>query len=166
MCAPVAALAIAGTALSAIGTGVGALQANAQSRYRANVEERNAAMDREAAEQEQANTRETALSHYRQVAGLRGAQRARAAASGVGIEFGTAADLLADTDLLAREDTARIYRQGEQRTRGFEISASNRMAQAGADRSAGRAALVKGAFDIGTTVMGGAQQYQKLRAGS
>lgn len=162
MCPPVIAAAAAATA--AIGQGIGALQSAAQSRYQAKISERNAAMDREAARQEQENTQTEALAHYRKVAQLKGEQRARAAAAGVGLDFGTAANVLADTDMLAREDIDRIYKRGEQRVRGFDISASNNMAQANASRQAAKGALVKGVFDVASTALGGAQQYGKLKA--
>lgn len=162
MCGP-PALMLAATAVSALGTGMGALQANAQARYQAKIATRNAALERESAHQSILSTREEALQHYRQVAQLKGAQRARAAANGVGLDFGTAADVVADTDLLAREDTRRIYERGAERTRGFEINVSNYLGEASAQRQAGTGALVKGAFDMGSTILGGAQQYGKLR---
>lgn len=162
MCGP-PALALAAVAVSAAGTGIGALQANANARYQAKIAERNAAMERESAQQSILNTQEEAQAHYRKVAALKGAQRARAAAGGVGLDFGTAADVLADTDLLAREDVRRIYEQGNQRTRGFEINVSNYLGEASAARQAGKGALIKGAFDMGSTILGGAQQYGTLR---
>lgn len=162
MCPP-PTLLLAATALSAVGTGVGALQANAQAKYQAKIAERNAAMERESAQQSIATTQEERQAHYRRVSALKGAQRARAAANGVGLEFGTAADVLSDTDLLAREDVARIEKAGAQRTRGFEINVSNYLGEASAQRQAGTGALVKGAFDMGSTVLSGAQQYNSMR---
>lgn len=165
MCLPVAALSVIGTAVSAAGVGIGALQANAQAQYRAKIEERNAAMEREAAVQEQENTRQAALKHYREVAQLKGQQIVGAAANGVSTNFGTAADTLADTEMLSREDVNRIYQQGYQNVRGRDISASNNMAAANAARQEGKGALIKGVFDMGSTILGGAQQYAKLKAG-
>jgi hypothetical protein len=80
----------------------------------------------------------------------------------VGLDFGTAADVLGDTNMLSREDANRIYQQGAQRVRGYEIQSSNEMGQASADRQAGTGALVKGAFDMGSTVLGGVKQYKSL----
>lgn len=162
MCAPVAPLMLAATALSAIGTGMGALQANSQARYQAKIAERNAGLEREAAQQSILNTQTERQEHYRKVAQLKGAQRARAAASGVGLDFGTAADVLADTDMLAGEDVKHINERGFQRTRGFEINVSNYLGEASAQRQAGKGALIKGAFDMGSTILGGAQQYKRL----
>lgn len=145
MCGPAAVLPlmIASTAMTAAGTGFAALQASAQGKYQAKIAERNAAMERESAQQSILNTREEPLAHYRKVGTLKGAQRARAAANGVGVNFGTAADVLADTEMLGREDVNRIYKRGNQRTRGFEMQASNFMGRglgqaAGCNRGACR----------------------------
>lgn len=162
MCEP-ASLTLIAAGMSAAGTGLSALQANAQAQYAARIAERNAGMEREAAQQEILNTQEEAQAHYRRVSQIKGAQRARAAANGVGLDFGTAADMVAETDLLAREDVSRIYRQGNERLRSHDIGASNYMAEANAQRSAGNAALIGGAFNVGSTVLGGAQQYTKMR---
>lgn len=166
MCAPPAALAIGAAVLSAVGTGIGALQANSQARYQARIADRNAAMEREAAQQEAANTKTESQAYYRRLAAAKADQQLAAAASGVSVNFGTAADVVADTDMLGREDLKRLYEQGNQRVRGRDIQASNYMGEASAQRQAGKGALIKGAFDMGSTVLSGVQQYKKLRAGA
>jgi hypothetical protein len=158
-------LTIAATAVSAIGTGVGAIASSNAANYRAKVADRNAALEVEAANQENQNTREKALEHYRKVAALKGQQAVGAAANGVLGDFGTAADTAADTEMLAREDVGRIYQQGFQNVRSRDTAAWNQRAQANAARSEGSNALIKGAFDFGSTVLGGAQQYRKIQAG-
>lgn len=158
MCGP---LALAGVA--AAGSIFGGLAANAQSRFQAKVADRNASMEREAAQQEIQNTKEAALDHYRKVGQLKGQQRARAAAAGVGADFGTAADVVADTDMLSREDVGRIYQQGYQNVRGHDIGASNFTGQARASRQAGTAALVSAGFDAGKSLLSGADQYKTLK---
>lgn len=163
MCPPV--IAIAAAAMSAIGTGIGALQASSAANYRAKVADRNAKLENEAANQENQNTRDAALAHYRKVADLKGQQAVGAAANGVVGNFGTAADTAADTDMLAREDVSRIYRQGFENVKSRDTAAWNDRAQANAARSEGSNALLKGAFDFGSTVLGGVQQYKKLKAG-
>lgn len=164
MCGP--ALPIIAAAMAVAGTATSALSANAQSRYQAKIAERNADLEREAGQQEQENTATAAQEQYRRIAQLKGAQRARAAAGGVGVDFGTAAEVQSDTDLLGREDVDRIYKQGAQNLRSHDIGASNYEAEAGARRQAGTAALVSGAFNIGSSILGGAQQYNKLKAGA
>lgn len=162
MCGPALPLVAAG--MAALGTGFSALQANAQAKYQARIAERNAGLEREAGLQEQAATQDAARAHYRKVAQLKGQQRLAAAANGVSVEFGTAADIMADTDMLAREDARRIYEDGNNRRRSRDIGASNFMGEARAQRQAGTGALVGGLFQIGTTALGGAQQYADLRS--
>ena len=70
---------------------------------------------------------------------------------------------MSDTDMLAREDVGRIYRQGYENVRSRDTAAWNDRAQANAARSEASNALVKGAFDFGSTGLGGVQQYKKLQ---
>lgn len=164
MCDPVT-LTVAATAVTMAGQGMSALQQASQYKYQARVAERNASLENEAARVEQENTRTEALAHYRRVAALKGQQRVTAAANGVSLEFGSAADVADDTDMLAREDVTRIYEQGFQRSRGFEINASNERAQARAAKAGAKNAIVSGIFDMGSTALGGATQYSKMKAG-
>ena len=161
MCGPALPLIAAGFA--AAGTGIGALQANAQALSRAKIAERNADLSREAGQTERLSIRDQAQAKYREIARIKGMQRVTAGANGVAIDFGTAGDVQADTQAMGSEDVNRIYQKGNQAMRGHDISASNFMAEANASRSAGKAALVKGVFDMGSTVLGGAQQYEKMR---
>lgn len=164
MCDPVT-LTIAATAVAAVGTGFSALQANAQAKYQAKIADRNAALEREAGQQELQNTRDATMAHYRETARIKGQQRLAAAAGGVSLDFGTPLDTAADTQMLADEDQRRIYSQGAQNVRGHDIQASNFGGEANAQRQAGTGALIKGAFDMGSTVLGGAKQYRKLKQG-
>lgn len=163
MCDPVT-LTVAATAVATIGAGYGALQSSAQSRYQARVADQNAKLSAESARQEQENTRDAALQHYRKVAQLQGQQRVAMAAGGLDVGFGNAADLTADTQMLAREDARRIYDQGAENVRGFDIEGSNYRAQAKASRQAATGALIGGAFDMAGTALGGASQYSQLKA--
>lgn len=165
MCIPAATAALVAAGLSAAGTGVAAYSAMSQASYQAKVAEQNAAMEREAFRQEEANTKEAALAHYRNVAKLKGEQIVGAAANGVGIDFGTSADTLADTDMLAREDVKRIYDQGAQKGKARDIQASNYIGEAAAQRSAGLGAALGGALNMGSSVLGGVSQYRQLGGG-
>lgn len=158
-------MTIAATVVATAGEGIAAFQAASQAKYQARVAERNAKLENEAAFREQENTRTEALAHYRKVAALKGQQRVTAAANGVSLDFGSPADVIDDTDMLSREDVNRIYEQGFQRSRGFEINASNERAQARASRAAAKNAIVKGVFDMGSTALGGAKQYANIKAG-
>lgn len=163
MCDP-GTLLIAGTAVSTLGAGYSALQANAQSTYQARVADQNARLAAESARQEQQNTRDAALQHYRKVAELKGQQRVAMAGGGLDVNFGNAGQLTADTEMLAREDASRIYEQGAENVRGFDIEGSNYRSQAKASRQAATGALVGGAFEMAGTALSGASQYSKLKA--
>ncbi|NOW44164.1 hypothetical protein FHW96_000291 [Novosphingobium sp. SG751A] len=164
MCDPLT-LTAAAAATAAIGTGVGAVQASSMANYRAQIADRNATLEMQAAQTEQENTRQAALDHYRKVAQLKGQQIVGAAGNGVSVDFGTAADTVSDTNMLAAEDANRIYRQGFQAVRNHDINAANYSAEAASQRSEAGASLLKGAFDMSGTVLGGASQYSKLKAG-
>lgn len=164
MCGPLA-LPLIAAGVSAVGTGVSALSANAQAQYKAKIDERNAAMERESEQLAQKNTQDAAQAQYRKIAAVTGAQRARAAAAGVGVDFGTAGDVQADTQALGSEDIKRIYDQGAQKVRGYDINASNDLGDASASRQAGTGALVSGSFSAAGSLLGGAQQYNKIKAG-
>lgn len=158
MCGP--ALPLVGAGVAAAGSIVGGLAANAQAKYQAKIAEQNAAMEREAGQQELQNTREAALDHYRKVGQMKGAQRARAAAGGVSVDMGTASWVQDDTEMLGREDADRIYKQGYQNVRGRDIQASNYGGEANAQRTAGTMAIVKAGFDASKSLLDGAKQYK------
>lgn len=165
MCEPTTLL-IASAVVTAAGQGYAAMQGAAASRYEAKVADRNAKLENEAAFRADENTRTEALAHYRRVAQLRGEQRVAQAANGVSLDFGSAADVQDDTEMLAREDASRIYQQGAEKVRGFDINAANYRSSAKASRSAAKGALIKGAFDMAGTALGAATQYSKMRARS
>lgn len=166
MCDPatIGTLMIASTVVSTAGAGFSALQANAQAGYQAKVADQNAKLAGEAARQEADNTRDAALAHYRKVSALQGQQRVAMAAGGIDTNFGNAADLTADTKMLAQEDTRRIYDQGAENVKGFNIEGMNYQAQAAASRQAGKGALIGGAFDMAGTALGGATQYASFKS--
>ena len=163
MCAP-PVLAAAAAGISAIGTVYGGLAARSQGQYEQRVAEQNARLASEAARREQDNTRDAALAHYRKVAQLQGQQRVAMAAGGLDVDFGNAADLTADTQMLAQEDARRIYEQGAENVRGYNIEGMNYQSQARASRQAGQGALVGGLFNMAGTALGGAKQYSTIKA--
>ncbi len=162
MCDPVS-LTIAATAVATVGQGYSALVANAQGRgaaaqSRANRDEAN----RSAADAlERGNVDQ--VRQGRKVSQEMGAQRAALAANGIDLSFGSAADLVGDTAMYGQEDSATLAENTSREARGFQINAANFEAEARSQKKAAGAALVKGAFDIGGTILGGAQQYTKLR---
>lgn len=163
MCPP-AVIGLAAAGLAAAGSIMGGLQANAQAKYQARVAERNAALANEAARTEIENTRIEAMAHDRRVGQLVGQQRVAAAANGVALDFGTAADVVADTSMLANEDKQRLYDRGYEAVRGRDIEASNYTAEANAQRAAGKGAVISGFMSAASTALGGVSQYKKMKA--
>ncbi len=165
MCDPVTATLIAATAVAAVGTGVSAISANNQAKYQGKVADMNARMDNAAARDAIDRGKVESQRFQREASQMQGAQRASLAANGIDVNFGSAAAVRADTTRAIEEDAQTIRENSMREVRGFEINAANFGAQARGYRAAGKAALVKGAFDMGSTVLGGAQQYSKLKAG-
>lgn len=163
MCDP-ATLTLAATAAAAVSSVTGTVMAVQQANMKAKLAERNAQLERNAVQDEIQNTREQALARYREVARIKGQQRLAAAANGVGLDFGTAADVVADTDMLGREDVQRIYTAGDRAIKSRDIAASNYQAEANMARSQKTGAIISGVADFGQTILGGASQYKKLKA--
>lgn len=163
MCDP-ATLTLAATAAAAVSSVTGTVMAVQQANMKAKLAERNAAMERNAAQDEMQNTREQALARYREIARVKGQQTLAAAANGVGLDFGTASDVVGDTDMLGREDVQRIYTAGDRAVKSRDIAASNYGAEANLARSQKTGAIVSGVADFGSTILGGASQYKKLKA--
>ncbi len=162
MCDPLT-LTIAATAAAGVSSITGTVMAVQQANMKAGLAERNAAMERNAAQEEMTNTRTAALARYREIARLKGEQRVAAAANGVGLDFGTASDVVADTDMLGREDVGRIYKAGNNAVKSRDIAASNFMAEANMARSQKTGAIVGGVMDFSSTVLSGAAQYDKMK---
>lgn len=165
MCGPAAVvLPIAAAAMTAASQGMGAIMASNQGKYEAKIAEQNAAIEREGLVLEQEATQTDALNHYRRVAELKGQQRMAAAGGNVSTDFGTAADIVDDTEMLSREDIDRLYRGSNERMKGIDRSVANFKGEASAKRSAAKGALIKGLFDVGSTVLGAAQQVKAAKA--
>jgi len=165
MCGP-PALAIAAAVVSAAGSVMGGIQAKQQGNYEAKVAESNARMANEQARDAIDRGKIQQQQHDREVADTRGAQTAALAAGGVDTSFGSARSLAEDTSMIGAEDTAAISRNTYNEVRGFDINAANYRSQAQASRMKGKAGFTKSLFDAGSTLLGGASQYSKLKAGN
>jgi hypothetical protein len=163
MCDPLS-LTIAATAMATIGTGISAYQGYTQNKYQQKVAERNVKLENEAARDSIDRGKIEAQQHWRKVAQIKGAQQVALAANGLDTSFGSAGLLAEDTAMFANEDADALYKNQAQRTRGFEINASNFGGEANARGQAATGSLIKGAFDMGSTALSGATQYSKLKA--
>ncbi|HKY80277.1 MAG TPA: hypothetical protein VJM09_02255 [Sphingobium sp.] len=164
MCADPVTLAIIGTAVSAIGTGVTAVQAYSQQKYQQKVAEQNAKLEDAAARDALDRGKQQVQQQQRELSKEMGAQRASMAANGIDVAFGSAADFRGDTAMLGQEDAQTIRENNIREVMGFERQAGNYRAKAQAAGQAASGALVSGAFGVANTLLGGAQQYSKLKA--
>jgi hypothetical protein len=83
------------------------------------------------------------------------------AANGVSLDFGSAVDVQKDTAMIAAEDVSQIYKGGNERTKGFEISAFNYRSAAAMDRAKAKGAITGAVFGSLSTALGAASQISK-----
>lgn len=143
---------------------MGGMQANSQGKYEAKLAKRNAGMEIEAAHDSVLQGQDEAREYWRGVARTKGQNIASMAANGIDVDFGSAARLQDDTQLLADEDAKKLYRNIEERTRGHVITASNYVEEAKAAKARGKAALVGSLFQGASSLIGGASQAMGLKA--
>lgn len=163
MCEPTT-LIIAATAMQTAGQIVQGVNTAKQMRYSAKINEINANMDRKAAQDALDRGRIEEQRQYRRNSQRMGAIRAAQAANGIETEFGSASDVQFDAKQIGWEDADTIRQNAAREATGFEINAWNREAQAKADRAGAKAAMWNTVFDVGSTILGGAQQYRKAKA--
>ncbi len=166
MCDPVSLTLVAATVLTAGSQVYGGLAANALGKYENRVAQENAR--REEAKVGDAVERGNIeqMRRYRLAAQQQGEQRAQAGLFGLDLGIGTTLDQVIDTGRIAGEDVAIIGENTRREIGGFDINAANYRAQGAAARAAGKGALVGSILSAGGTLLGGASQVGKQRAGS
>jgi hypothetical protein len=157
-------LAVAAAAVSAAGSLVSGYSGLMQGNYEAHVARENARLQTEAATDSISRGRDEARQFYRQLGQVKGSQVAALAANGIDPSFGSAALLQEDTATLGDEDAARLYKNIHERTRGFDINASNYRQEAAAARARGRSAVINSVFQAGSSLMSGFSQQAQMRA--
>jgi hypothetical protein len=135
----------------------------AQSRYAARVATRNAQMEDLAARDAIDRGKVEAQNYQRQAAQVQGAQRAAMAANGIDVDYGTAGLVRGDTARFQAEDVQNLRENAIREARGYEINAANYRSNATASRQAASSAITQGVFGVASTLLGGAQQYQKIK---
>lgn len=159
MCPP--ALAIASMAVSAIGTGVRALQAASAARFQGKVAEQQARQASEASHEASETGRQDALKLYRKIGDAQGRQQASAAARGVDLGYGSTLDAARDIASLGNAEVQSLYDQTGRAVRGLDIDANNYRTNAVAARRQASNALINGAFDVGNSILGNLTQDAK-----
>lgn len=124
----------------------------------------NAVMERDAAYDAEVRGQREELQKWRQIAATRSAQVAAFAANGFDTGIGSAADVTGDTLQLGFEDAATIRDNAGREARGYLISAQNYEEQARASNRQARAAATGAIFNVGSTILGGASQFQGMKA--
>lgn len=163
MCEPTTLL-IASTAMMAAGQMVQGVNNAASMRYRAKVGEQNAGMERAAARDALDRGAIEEQRQYRANSQRMGDLRLRQAASGIDMDIGSSAQLEDNYAQVGWEDAQTVRENAAREAKGYEINAWNASAGAAADRSAAKGAMWQTAFDVGGTLLSGAQQYRKMRA--
>lgn len=167
MCGPAAAipLALAATAVTAGGQIYAGNAAKQQGKYEQQIAEMNAARDRNAATDASNRGQIAQLQRYRALAQSIGAQRAGYAANGIDTTFGSALETQLGTAQIGYEDSATLAENTRREMMGYDISAANQVMQGRAARARGSAAKTASLFAATSTVLGGAQQVNKIKAG-
>jgi hypothetical protein len=150
--------------MSAAGSVVQGMSANAQGKYEAGIAKQNAALERESAIQSIKQGQNERRDYWRKVGSVKGQQVASMAANGIDVGYGTADRVQSDTQMLADEDAANLYENIHQRTRGHVINAANYKAEAKAAKQRGKAALVGSVFQAGSSLMSGLTQASQMKA--
>lgn len=165
MCDPVLGLTIASAAVTAAGQVQGGIYQSQMSRYQAQVAEQNKQLTREGAADAIVQGQEQQRQLGREVAGRVGAQEARMAGNNVDITTGSAARLLDDTRLIGREDSAALNENVNRQVMAMQTDIWNYESEKRAAKSEAKQAIVGAAFGAASTLLGGATQYSKFRAG-
>lgn len=152
MCEPTTLL-IAGAVLGAVGSVQQGFAAQQQSEFNAQVARNNQVIAQRKADD--ARTRGIAEERKNQIASdqLLGEQRAAAAAAGVDVNVGSAADLQADTVAFGRLDDLTIRNNAERAALGFEAQGTQFGIEAQAQIAAGKNAATAGFLNAGSSLL-------------
>lgn len=163
MCAP-PALALVAAGAAAAGTMASGLSQASSLRYQAKVADANARLENQQTLDAIERGRSDRVQLDRKYSQLEGQQQAAMAANGIDLDFGSAAQVARDTAMLRNEDAASLYKDQDTEIRGHDINASNYIGDARAKRQAATGAVVSAGFGAASSILGGAQQYSKLKS--
>lgn len=154
---------LASAVMSAAGSVAGGIRANQQGKYESAVAKNNARLAHQQGEASEEAARKENRDYWRDVSQTKGQHVAAMAANGIDVGFGAASRMIADTELLANEDAAALYKNQANRTRGFAIEGQNYRQEGKAARARGKAAMLGGFMQGATTLAGAAAQYKGQR---
>ena len=139
-------------------------QAQAQGKYEAQVDKMNEGLAVDAYRTSRENASDESRDFWRKVAQVKGQQIASMAANGIEVDYGSAARLQQDTQMLANEDATRLYRGQAEEAKGHLIEATNYASAAKAAKKRGNDAFVSSLFGAAATTLGGLSQASALKA--
>lgn len=159
---PVSLMAIGSIATSVIGAGMGAIgsvnqgkAASNAAQYQAAVARNNMAVADWQAQDALARGRVVEQNQRFKTSQIQGAQRAAAGASGVEVNTGSPAALVADTAMLGELDALTIRSNAERDAYGYKVQARNFGAQANIADNESRSAKRAGELGMYTSLIGG-----------
>lgn len=103
------------------------------------------------------------LNFRRQIAGLKGEQRASFGASGVTLDSGSPADVLTDTAVLGELDALTVRQNAQREAFGYGVQATNFATESAFQRSSAKAAKSRLPLAVATTIAGGASRYYSTK---
>ena len=165
MCDPVSITLAAATAVTTAGQIQGGIYASQMAKYQGQIAERNKQLAHESGADTIVQGQEQQRQLGREIAGRVGAQEARMAGNNVDISTGSAARLISDTQMIGREDQAALSENIRRGVKGLQIDASNFESERRARQAESSQASVAAGFGAASTLLGGATQYSKFRAG-
>lgn len=162
LCDPVTALAATAAVITAGSQVYGGMQANAQGKYQQQLAERNADLEDRSRRDAIARGETDQLQHYRKLSQALGEARLKSTASGLDVNFGSAADLESDIALMGYEDSATISQNTTKEVKGYDINAANYRSEGAAARMKGKAAQTAGFISAGGTLLSSASQISSM----
>ena len=137
------------------------MAANAQGKYAQAVANQNAELEDRSRKEAIAQGETAQVQHYRRLSQALGEARARSAASGVDVSFGSAANLQQDISLIGYEDSSTLAQNTMKQVQGFDINANNYRMQGAAARSNGKQAMTAGFIGAAGTLLSAASSAAK-----
>lgn len=164
MCDPITIMTIGAGVASAAGTVMSGYQSMQQGKMDAGIAKQNAAIEHESAAESLRVGGIERRKFWRDVGNLKGQQIASMAANGIDVDYGTAARIQDDTQLLANEDAQELYENIHQRTRGHIITSENYKMQAKAAKAAGKAAFASSLLSGAGTLLSSVSQAKSMKS--
>lgn len=167
MCGPalIGPILLAATAVRSVGQIQSGLYASQVAKNQAAVATANKGLARENAIDSIARGQDDQRRLGREVATRVGQQEARMAGNNVDISFGSAARVTDDTLSIGREDSQALAENTRRQVKAMQTDIWNYETQRRAAKSEASQAKVAAAFGAASTVLGGATQYAKFKAG-